>query len=86
MSGRPAWASPDRLAAATAAGVNQAGASATGANQAGAIAIGANEQELGALADSLDLSPQGTAVWLRQLERNGAATERLLAVTTSESW
>ena len=35
------------------------------------------------LAARLDLSGRGTAAWLRQLERNGAATERLLAVTTS---
>jgi hypothetical protein len=46
-------------------------------------AAGRSEDELGVLADRLDLSARGAAAWLRQLELNGAATERLLAVTTS---
>ncbi len=46
-------------------------------------AAGEGEDELGGLAARLDLVGPGTAAWLRQLESNGAATERLLAVTTS---
>jgi hypothetical protein len=50
---------------------------------AAGVSAGLSEDELGVLAARLDLSERGTAAWLQQLERNGAATERLLAVTTS---
>ena len=50
---------------------------------AAGVTAGVNNDELGVLAARLDLSARGTAAWLQQLERNGAATERLLAVTTS---
>jgi hypothetical protein len=50
---------------------------------AGVNPPGSGDDELGVLATRLDLSGEGAEAWLRQLERNDAATERLLAVTTS---